>query len=70
MLDSILYAIIAAFIGWESVAHFVLHNVQGHTASNRVTWLEHQGPHWLQLLVRAIVAAAVLALGVHLEGGF
>lgn len=65
--DFILYAIIAAFVAWEGVAHFVLHNVSGHTASNRIGWLEHRGPLWVQLIVRIIVGAAVVLLGVHLE---
>lgn len=65
--DPILYAIIALFVAWEGVAHFVLHNVTGHTLSNRIGWLEHRGPLWLQLVIRLIVAAAVIVLGVHLE---
>jgi hypothetical protein len=66
VLDAILYAIIAVFVVWEVVAHFVLHNVQAHTLSNRIAWLERRGG-WP---VRVVVAAAVLVLGVHLEGGF
>lgn len=70
MLDAILYAEIAAFIAWEAVAHYLLHNRSGHTLSNRIAWLEHRGPLWVQLIVRSVTAACVLALGVHLEGGF
>lgn len=64
-LDAILYAIIAAFVAWEAVAHFVLHNLSGHTLSNRIGALEHNKAWgWL---VRIVVAVAVVVLGVHLE---
>ena len=66
MIDAILYAIIAAFVAWEAVAHYVLHNDSGHTLSNRIIWLEGEGG-WP---VRVLVAAAVVVLGVHLEGAF
>jgi len=66
MLDIILWAIVALFVVWEVVAHYVLHNVEGHTLSNRIAWLERRGG-WP---VRVVVACAVVALGVHLEGGF
>lgn len=68
--DWILYVIVAAFLGWEGTSHYALHNQSGHTLSNRVKWLEHRGPGWAQLAVRALVAAACVALGVHLEGAF
>lgn len=70
MWDWILYAIIAAFIAWEAVAHYLLGNRAGHTLSNRIAWLEDQGSASQQTAVRVVVAAAVAALGVHLEGGF
>lgn len=66
MLDAILYGIIAAFIAWEAAAHFAFHNRTGHTLSNRIRLLERDYG-WP---MRALVAAAVVALGVHLEGGF
>lgn len=66
MADSILYGIVALFVAWEAVAHYVFHNVQGHTLSNRIAWLERHGG-WP---VRALVGAATAALGVHLLGGF
>jgi hypothetical protein len=66
MLDAILYAIVAAFVAWEAVAHYALHNRSGHTLSNRITWLETRGG----IPVRILVACVVAALGVHLEGGF
>lgn len=66
MLDAILYAIVAAFVAWEFVAHFTFHNRGAHTLSNRIAWLERRGG-WP---VRALVAAAVLALGLHLQGAF
>lgn len=66
MLDLILYGIVAVFVAWEFVAHFALHNTEGHTLSNRILWLETQGG-WP---VRVFVAAVVVALGVHLEGAF
>jgi hypothetical protein len=66
MLDTILYGIVAAFVAWEGVAHYGLHNRQAHTLSNRIMWLERHGG-WP---VRAVVAAVVVALGVHLEGAF
>jgi hypothetical protein len=66
-LDPILYGIIAVFVAWEGVAHYLLHNTSGHTLSNRIGWLEHRGPAWVQLIIRIVVAAAVVLLGVHLE---
>lgn len=66
-LDWILYGIIGAFVAWEGTAHFALHNAQGHTLSNRIGWLEHRGPWWSQLVVRVVVAVAVVVLGLHLE---
>ena len=66
MLDAILYSIMALFIAWEAVAHFVLHNVRGHTLSNRIAWLERKGG-WP---VRLLVGLAMVVLGVHLEGVF
>lgn len=66
MLDAILWAIVAVFVAWEAVAHFVLHNREGHTLSNRIVWLERKGG-WP---VRVLTAAAVIALGVHLQGVF
>lgn len=56
----------AAFVAWEGVAHYGLHNQSGHTLSNRIKWLEGAGG----VPVRVLVALACLALGVHLEGGF
>ena len=67
MLDTILYLEILAFIAWEAVAHFVLHNRTGHTLSNRIGWLEHLGPTYEQVITRIAVAASVIFLGVHLE---
>ena len=66
MLDTILYLIVAAFTAWELTAHYLLHNRQGHTLSNRIEWLEREGG-WP---VRALVAVAVLTLGIHLQGAF
>lgn len=66
MTDLVLYLIVAAFVAWELAAHFAWHNRGAHTLTNRVAWLERRGG-WP---VRALVAAAVVALGVHLEGGF
>jgi hypothetical protein len=66
MLDTILYGLVALFVVWEVAAHYALHNTRGHTLSNRILWLETRGG-WP---VRAVVAAAVVALGVHLEGAF
>lgn len=66
--DWILYAIVAAFTGWEGIAHYALHNQQGHTLSNRIAWLENHGPPALRYGIRVLVACAVAALGVHLEG--
>lgn len=65
-LDWILYLILTAFVVWEAVAHFLLRNVEGHTLSNRILWLETKGG-WP---VRAVVAAGVVVLGIHLEGAF
>lgn len=62
--DWVLYLILCAFVGWEAVAHFVLHNAGGHTLSNRIKWLETAGG-WP---VRVLVAVACVVLGVHLEG--
>lgn len=64
--DWVLYAIVAAFVVWEAVAHFLLHNQSGHTLSDRIEWLETKGG-WP---VRVVVSAAVVALGVHLQGVF
>lgn len=64
--DWILYAIIAAFLAWEGVAHWILHNRQGHTASNRIEAIEKK---W-GIPARIVVAAATVALGVHLQGAF
>lgn len=66
MLDSIMYGIIAVFVAWEGVAHFAFHNGSIHTLSNRIAWLETRGG-WP---VRVLVGCVVVALGVHLEGGF
>lgn len=66
MWDVILYTIIAAFVAWEGIAHYVLHNKTGHTASNRILWIEKRGG----IPVRILIAASVIALGVHLEGAF
>lgn len=66
MLDAVLYTIVAAFVVWEAVAHYAFHNARAHTLSNRIAWLEQRGG-WP---VRALVAAAVVTLGVHLEGAF
>jgi hypothetical protein len=64
--DWILYGVVSVFVAWEGIAHYVLHNRDGHTLSNRITWLEGRGG-WP---VRVLVAAVVVALGVHLEGLF
>lgn len=66
MLDEILYGIVAAFVAWEGIAHFILHNKQGHTASNRILYIEKKGG----IPIRILVAASVIALGIHLEGVF
>lgn len=66
MLDSILYSIVAAFIAWEGVAHFALHNKSGHTLSNRILAAETR---W-GIPIRVLVACACAALGVHLQGVF
>lgn len=66
MYDWILWCLISAFVAWEAVAHYALRNIEGHTLSNRIAWLETEGG-WP---VRVVVACACLALGVHLEGGF
>lgn len=66
MLDIILYVIILAFVVWECLAHWVFRNKSGHTLSNRVEWLEREGG-WP---VRALVIAALIALGVHWQGVF
>jgi hypothetical protein len=64
--DLVLYAIIALFVAWELVAHFVYKNVFGHTLSNRILWLEERGG----VPVRILIAGLVLALGIHLQGVF
>lgn len=66
MWDFILYIIIALFVAWEGVAHYILHNKSGHTASNRILWIERRGG----IGVRILVACVVIALGVHLQGVF
>lgn len=64
--DWILYTIIALFVAWEAIAHFIVRNTTAHTLSNRILDLEHKHGLW----VRILVAMAVTALGVHLEGAF
>lgn len=67
MLTLILYAIIAAFIAYEVVAHFVLHNRGMETLSHLILSAERRKFGWF---VRVLVVCALIALGVHLEGGF
>lgn len=64
MLTVILYALLAAFIALDAVAHFT-HYRYGPTVSWTVLWLEHRFP-----IFHLIVGAIVLALGLHLEGAF
>lgn len=66
MYDWILYGIIGVFVAWEGIAHYVTNNTQAHTLSNRIKAAEAKGG----IPVRILVAAAVIALGVHLEGAF
>lgn len=66
MLTWILMAIIAAFIAYEAVAHFVRHNVGMETLSRIILNAERRWG-WP---VRVLVAAAVIVLGIHLEGAF
>jgi hypothetical protein len=66
MLTWILFVIVAAFIAYEAVAHFLWHNVGMETLS-RIVLNAEQRWGWP---VRVLVAAAVIALGVHLEGAF
>lgn len=65
--DPVLWIIVAAFVAFEAIAHFVYHNSDGvGTASHEIEAIEKKYG-WP---ARALVAAAVVALGVHLEGGF
>lgn len=65
--DPVLWLIVAAFVAFEFVAHFDYHNQNGmETLSHEISGFENSYG-WA---ARALVAAAVVALGVHLEGGF
>jgi hypothetical protein len=61
-MDVVLWTLVAAFISWEGVAHFVLHNRQGHTLSNRI-WLFEKatGP-----VGYSLVSLSLVALFLHL----
>lgn len=61
MGDIGLWAIVAAFVGWEAFAHFVARNRGSHTLSNRIWALEARYP-----IARLGVGAALGALAAHL----
>lgn len=65
MLTLILFVIIAAFIVYELVAHFVRY--RGMLTLSAIVLLAEK--RW-GMPIRVLVAAAVVALGVHLEGAF
>jgi uncharacterized membrane protein YobD (UPF0266 family) len=67
MLTLILYVIIAAFIVYEIVAHFLMHNRDMKTLSYLILSAESKKFGWI---VRVLVICALIALGVHLQGGF
>lgn len=65
-MDVVLWLIVAAFLSWEGVAHFALHNRSGHTLSNRIWWFEKAtGPVGYSLVSLSLVAL-FLHLVVHL----
>jgi hypothetical protein len=65
--DPVLWLIVAAFVIFEIVAHYTFHNSDGmETLSHEIAAFETKYG-WP---ARLLVAAAVVALGVHLEGGF
>jgi hypothetical protein len=66
LLTLILFVIVAMFIAYEAVAHFVFRNAGMETLSHLIAKAEHK---W-GTPVRIIVGAAVVVLGIHLEGVF
>lgn len=62
----ILYLIVAVFVVYEAVAHFIYHNGKLETLSHLILLFEEK--HGLK--ARILVAIVVLLLGVHLEGAF
>lgn len=63
MWDWVLWGILAAFWIWEAVAHFVLHNAEGHTLSNRIQLFEKL-TGWRG---HVVVGVLVVLLFIHLE---
>lgn len=61
--DWILWALVVAFWAWEAVAHYVLHNVEGHTLSNRIRHYEKL-TGWRG---HVVVGVLMLLLFLHLE---
>lgn len=64
--DPILWIIIAAFVVWELVAHFVLHNDEGHTLSNRIDVFEKWAGAPGYAAVIGVLCAAAVVLPLHL----
>jgi hypothetical protein len=60
--DPFLWIIVAVFAAWELLAHFLWHNVDGHTLSNRI-WAFEKLTGWKG---RAIVGTVVVVLFTHL----
>lgn len=64
-MDNILWAIVAAFVGWEGYAHFVAKNKKAHTLSNRIWALETRYPK-----TRVLTAVVLVVLSLHLTVGW
>lgn len=66
MLTLLMVVPILAFITYEVVAHFVLHNKGMETLSHLVLRIERK----YGLPARVLAGAFMIALTVHIEGGF
>jgi hypothetical protein len=64
--EALLWTIVGAFVGYELVAHFTRYRY-GRTFSEIIREGEHVRLLWLAVLIRVLVAAAVVYLGLHLE---
>lgn len=64
--EALLWTILGAFVGYELVAHFTQYRY-GRTFSQIIKEGEHFRMLWLAVVIRVLVAASVVYLGLHLE---
>lgn len=62
MIDIGLWVLVVLFWVWEVIAHFVFHNKDMHTLSNRIWRFEMR----YGLKARILIALGVVALFLHL----